>query len=67
MRNSIDLFLKYLAALGGIGSVGYLIFSILTASTETVSEALKYFSVTIVIFIALILYIELVVKKGVKG
>ena len=55
---------KYLVALGGLGSIGYLIFSILTSNT---TEAQKYFAITIVIFIALILYIELVIKKMVKS
>ena len=62
-KNGKEDFLKWLGALAGLGSIGYLILSILTSS---VTEAQKYFAVTILIFIILILYIELVVKKSVK-
>ncbi len=63
MENGKENILKWVGALVGIGSVGSLILTILNSNA---SEALKYFAITIVFFIALILYIELVVKKTVK-
>lgn len=55
-----DNLIRFLGTLGGVGGVGYLIFQILMAP---ISEAKKYFAVTIVLFIILLIYIELVVKK----
>ena len=61
-KDNREDYLKWLLAVGGIGGIGYLIFAILTSN---VTEAQKYFSVTILFFIILILYIEIVVKKRV--
>ena len=51
----------FIAAISAIGGIGYLMFSIMESSM--MSEAQRYFALTLVLMILLVLYIEVVVKK----
>ncbi len=51
----------FIGAISAIGGIGYLMFSIL--ESRVMSEAQRYFALTLVLLILLLLYIEFVVKK----
>jgi hypothetical protein len=52
---------RFIAALSAIGGIGYFLFSIITS--PMLSEAQKYFGLTLVLFVLMIVYIETVVRR----
>jgi uncharacterized membrane protein (DUF2068 family) len=53
----------FFAAVAGIGTLGYLVYAIFTSPKETITEAQKYFVLTVLIFIVFYTYLELVFKR----
>ncbi|RLI98280.1 MAG: hypothetical protein DRO99_01115 [Candidatus Aenigmatarchaeota archaeon] len=52
---------RFVAAVSAIAGIGYFLFSIMESSM--LSESQKYFGLTLVLFVLLIVYIETVVRK----
>jgi hypothetical protein len=62
MKNALrERWREFIGALSSIGGIGYLLFSVM--ESRLMSEAQKYFALSLVIFIIIIAYIELVVRK----
>lgn len=51
----------FVGAISAIGGIGYLMFAIMESGQ--ISEAQKYFALTLILLILLIVYIEIVVRK----
>lgn len=54
---------SFFTVVGFIMSVGYFVLTIYTAPGERISEPQKYFFISMLFYIILFAYIELVVKK----
>ena len=52
---------RFIAALSAIAGIGYFLFTII--ESPVLSEAQKYFGLTLVLFVLMLVYIETVVKK----
>ena len=52
---------KFVAALSAIAGIGYFLFAII--ESPMLSEAQKYFGLTLVLLVLMLVYIETVVRK----
>lgn len=61
LRGIRERWKAFIGAVSAIGGIGYLMFAIIESGK--ISEAQKYFALTLIIFILLLVYIETVIKK----
>ncbi len=52
---------QFIAALGSLGAVGYLIYELLTS--QFLTEAQRYFGITLVLLMLMVIYTETVVTR----
>jgi len=52
---------RFVAALSAIAGIGYFLFAII--ESPMLSEAQKYFGLTLVLFVLLVVYVETVVRR----